>query len=383
MKESLWGYYLVLLGITVSTIMIMVSNMTTTNQQNYYLLKEVTNAAMIDAIDYGYYREYGTVKINTEKFVENFLRRFSEGISKTNTYKIDFYSVYENPPSVSIRITSNTGEYNIAGDNTNIDVVNSIDAILEANNVITYSKVLYSLPYSHCKESNYISSNTNSSDYGHCRLINRAELNVEKMLSEEELEYIGEQLEKQGKIFDSSKLKISNVEYLNHMTTKDDIDAYNNMYESTYKREESLSDVNKNNNIDDSLSLAKNIKNVKITIKKENNRFYLGYGLDFNCDGVKTINENRGQDYRIGTTTSNMKYVSESVYNSTYKNMYYLKPSESITGTSWFGSGISESEYEKLTATEKTMYIKFEKVPWYGNCLVGIKYRVNFYYDAS
>ena len=93
MKESLWGYYLVLLGIVVSTVMILLSNMTTTNQQNYYLLKEVTNAAMIDAIDFGYYREYGTVKINTEKFVENFLRRFSEGISKTNTYKIDFYSI--------------------------------------------------------------------------------------------------------------------------------------------------------------------------------------------------------------------------------------------------------------------------------------------------
>ena len=40
MKESLWGYYLVLLGIMVSTVMILMSNMVTTNQQDYYLLKE-------------------------------------------------------------------------------------------------------------------------------------------------------------------------------------------------------------------------------------------------------------------------------------------------------------------------------------------------------
>ena len=92
MKESMWGYYLSVLGVTVSMIMIFMSNMTTTNQQDYYLLKEVASAAMIDSIDYGYYSIYGEMKINTEKFVENFIRRFSEGVSKANSYKLDFYT---------------------------------------------------------------------------------------------------------------------------------------------------------------------------------------------------------------------------------------------------------------------------------------------------
>ena len=131
MKESMWGYYLILLGIMVSTIMILMSNMVTTNQQDYYLLKEVTNASMHDSIDWSYYKKYGEMRINTEKFVEVFVRRFSESVSKTNTYKIDVYSVYENPPSVSIRVTSNTGDFHIAGDATNVDVINSYDAILE------------------------------------------------------------------------------------------------------------------------------------------------------------------------------------------------------------------------------------------------------------
>ena len=130
MKESLWGYYLALLGISVSTIMIMVTNMTTTNQQNYYLLKEVTNAAMIDAIDYGYYREYGTIKITTEKFVENFLRRFAENVKLTSTYYVDIYDIVETPPKVSIRVRS--GEKTSAtGEKITFTIDNRIDAILE------------------------------------------------------------------------------------------------------------------------------------------------------------------------------------------------------------------------------------------------------------
>ena len=76
MKEAYWGYWLILLGIFVIVIMMLVNSVTTTTTQDYYLIKETTEAAMIDAVDYGYYREYGELRINKEKFVENFLRRF-------------------------------------------------------------------------------------------------------------------------------------------------------------------------------------------------------------------------------------------------------------------------------------------------------------------
>ena len=51
MKESLWGYWLILLGIIIITVMILLQNYTTTNQQDYYLAREVTYAAMYDAVD--------------------------------------------------------------------------------------------------------------------------------------------------------------------------------------------------------------------------------------------------------------------------------------------------------------------------------------------
>ena len=95
MKESMWGYYLVVMGIAVSIIMIFLTNLTTTEQQNYYLLKEVSNAAMIDAIDFGYYRKYGEMKINKEKFVENFLRRFAENTKGSQNYKVTIKDIIE------------------------------------------------------------------------------------------------------------------------------------------------------------------------------------------------------------------------------------------------------------------------------------------------
>ncbi len=132
MKESFWGYWLIMLGVFVIVIMMLVSNVTTKNTQDYYLVKEVTEAAMVDAVNYGYYREYGEVKIDREKFVESFLRRFAENVS-FNTYKIDFYDIYEAPPKVSVKVTSKTNSFAVNGDATSFDIVNKIDGILELN----------------------------------------------------------------------------------------------------------------------------------------------------------------------------------------------------------------------------------------------------------
>ncbi len=131
MKESLWGYWLILLGIIIITVMILLQNYTTTNQQDYYLAKEVTYAAMYDAIDYGYYKKYGELKIVKEKFVENFIRRFAESATLNKNYKINIYSVYETPPAVSIEIRTNTGEFLVGEDDLNVGITTRLTAILE------------------------------------------------------------------------------------------------------------------------------------------------------------------------------------------------------------------------------------------------------------
>ena len=135
MRESYWGYWIILLGIFVIVIMMLVSNVTTTNTQDYYLVKEVTEASMVDAVDYAYYRTTGELKINSEKFVESFLRRFADNV-ELNTYQIDFYGIYEAPPKVSVKVTTKSATYTVAGDATTFDITNKVDAILELNGTL-------------------------------------------------------------------------------------------------------------------------------------------------------------------------------------------------------------------------------------------------------
>ena len=131
MKESYWGYWLVMLGSFIVVVMMLTQNATTTNTQDYYQLKEVANSAIYESIDYAYFSQTHQIRMLKEVFVENFIRRFSNTISLTNTYKIDFYDLYESPPKASVKITTKTGNFLVAGDTANLDVVNSIDLIVE------------------------------------------------------------------------------------------------------------------------------------------------------------------------------------------------------------------------------------------------------------
>lgn len=131
MKEALWGYWLIILGIFVIVVLLLVQSFTSTNTQDYYLVKTITEAAMEDSVDWSYYRIYGEVKINKEKFYETFLRRFAEETSLATTYTIEFTEVYEAPPKVGVKVSSKSSTFSIAGDSTTFDIVNKIDAILE------------------------------------------------------------------------------------------------------------------------------------------------------------------------------------------------------------------------------------------------------------
>ena len=76
------------------------------------------------------YRENGTVRIDREKFVENFTRRFAENANLARTYVVEIYDVNETPPKVSIRISS-TEKTNLTNELLEFDIVNRLDAILE------------------------------------------------------------------------------------------------------------------------------------------------------------------------------------------------------------------------------------------------------------
>ena len=133
MKNAFWAYWLILLGTVIVVIMMLVQNLTTSSTQDYFLVKEITEASMIDAVDYSYYRKYGEMKINKEKFFESFFRRFAETASLNTTYTVSFYGVYEAPPKASVEIKSKSNTFTVLGDATTIDMVERIDSVLEGN----------------------------------------------------------------------------------------------------------------------------------------------------------------------------------------------------------------------------------------------------------
>ena len=105
---------------------------------DYYLLKETTEAAMNDAVDMSFYRQFGTVRMDKEKFMESFVKRFSVGVDGTRGYDINVYDINETPPKVSIKITSGkrTNVVKKISDTgkVDVDITTSVDMILEDQN---------------------------------------------------------------------------------------------------------------------------------------------------------------------------------------------------------------------------------------------------------
>ncbi len=134
MKESLWGYWIVVLGISIVGVMVVLHNYTTTSEQDYYLIKEVLEASMNESVDFSFYRDTGRLKMNAEKFAENFVRRFSETVNINKIYDLNFYQIYEEPPAASVEVITKTNNSSFGNskesnvENTNI--VNRVSGIL-------------------------------------------------------------------------------------------------------------------------------------------------------------------------------------------------------------------------------------------------------------
>ncbi len=130
MKESFWGTLIIGMGVFAIMIVYFFQNVTNTDEHNYNLLKETTEAAMVDAFDMASYKASGEIRIDREKFVENFVRRFAQNATLANTYVIEIYDVNEKPPKVSIKVSTKENT-NLASEILEFDIVNKLDAILE------------------------------------------------------------------------------------------------------------------------------------------------------------------------------------------------------------------------------------------------------------
>lgn len=131
MKESVWAWWFLVLGLLMIAVIIVITDITTTSDQNYYMLKEISEASMMESVDYAYYRKYGDLRINSEKFMENFLRRYSETVTINKTSKVSFYDIYESPPKVTVEVSTKSTQILINATSTMFDITNRLDAILE------------------------------------------------------------------------------------------------------------------------------------------------------------------------------------------------------------------------------------------------------------
>ncbi len=133
LKESFWAVLIVMIGVISILFVNFFQSLTNTDEHNYNILKETTEAAMYDAFDFASYRSDGVIRIDREKFVENFLRRFAASANLARTYQIDIYDVNETPPKVSVKVSSKqTGSVTGTKDGIiDFDISNRLDAILE------------------------------------------------------------------------------------------------------------------------------------------------------------------------------------------------------------------------------------------------------------
>ena len=137
MKWSFATLGLVLMGIFGFLTILLFNEITVSNEQDYYTLKDAAEAAMIESVDVAYYRLTGEIKISQEKFVENFTRRFTETSTfGQGNYRIVFKQISESPPKVSLQIEDLSKSYNIYTFNSDVEqtqvkIVNELSAILD------------------------------------------------------------------------------------------------------------------------------------------------------------------------------------------------------------------------------------------------------------
>ena len=82
MKYTYWAASMIIAGLVGLVFIVMFQSLTVNSETEYYVLKEAMEAAMLESVDIACYRDSNSegcgevLKISSQKFVENFTRRF-------------------------------------------------------------------------------------------------------------------------------------------------------------------------------------------------------------------------------------------------------------------------------------------------------------------
>lgn len=130
MNKAMLTVGIIILSLATLLMINIISNYSSGSELDYYLVKETAEAAMVDAVDIKYYRENALLRIDKEKFVESFIRRFADSVDNTRNYQVNFYDINEVPPKVSVKVDSSTV---LSFKGSNLEMSTNLDAILENN----------------------------------------------------------------------------------------------------------------------------------------------------------------------------------------------------------------------------------------------------------
>ena len=95
MNKGMLTVGVIMLAIMALLLINVITNYSTGGELDYYLVKETVEAAMEDSVDMEFYRLNSLYRIDKEKFIESFLRRFADSVDNTRTYNISFYDINE------------------------------------------------------------------------------------------------------------------------------------------------------------------------------------------------------------------------------------------------------------------------------------------------
>ena len=131
MNKGMLTVGIILLAVVSLLLFNVISNYTTGGELDYHLVKEVTSSAMEEALDMEFYSMTRVYRIDKEKFVESFLRRFANGVDNTRDYDIYFYDINEVPPKVTLKVDSLTV---LQFDQEQQEIHTDLTTIIESNN---------------------------------------------------------------------------------------------------------------------------------------------------------------------------------------------------------------------------------------------------------
>lgn len=130
MNKGMLTVGIIMLSVIALLLINVISNFSSGSELDYYLVKETVEASMEDSIDVKYYRDNGTIRMDKEKFVESFLRRFADSVDNTRNYKVGFYDLNEVPPKVSVKVDSSTV---LSFEGSNLLMSTTFDGIVESS----------------------------------------------------------------------------------------------------------------------------------------------------------------------------------------------------------------------------------------------------------